>query len=108
MADYCPPEQRPGEIRICDVHNRAASGSSGTGPERENESPPMSERLQYALDSADMVAWDWSPDSDANDRPRRSCKSPQPAHNVSQNGTAKIRVPKVSAGQYRTTEIGPR
>ncbi|WP_447598072.1 PAS domain S-box protein [Nitrospira sp. Nam80] len=41
---------------------------------REAENRRLIERLQYGLDSADMVAWDWNPDSDVMIQSSNACR----------------------------------
>jgi PAS domain S-box-containing protein len=60
-----------GEIRSLQAGaNRPAAtlmvfADMSAGKQAEERLRESRERLQYALDSADMVAWDWTPESDA-------------------------------------------
>ncbi len=70
------------------VENResAAKLSLETADSRQTERQPheveqsedrlreLRERLQYALDSADMVAWDWNPDTDVMIQSSNACR----------------------------------
>ncbi|HEX2055072.1 MAG TPA: PAS domain S-box protein, partial [Nitrospiraceae bacterium] len=71
------------QMRETEERCRAVSEGMGSGREEsrkradrdtEERLRESRERLQYALDSADMVAWDWLPESDALTQSPNACR----------------------------------